>query len=88
MRDGSDYLKSLKARSCAIYIGGERVNDATSHPAFANAAATAANLYDTTADPANAGCLTHQIPRRRDPLQQYLAAAAQSAGYRRAQSRA
>ena len=62
MRDGSDYLKSLKARRCAIYIGGERVNDATSHPAFANAAATAANLYDTTADPANAGRLTHQIP--------------------------
>ncbi len=62
MRDGSDYLKSLKARRCAIYIGGERVDDATSHPAFANAAATAANLYDTTADPANAGRLTHQIP--------------------------
>ncbi|MGE4167923.1 MAG: 4-hydroxyphenylacetate 3-hydroxylase family protein [Xanthobacteraceae bacterium] len=62
MRSGSDFLKAIKARSCAIYIGGERVDDVTTHPAFANAAKTAAKLYDISSDPANAERLTHQIP--------------------------
>ena len=35
----------------AIYIGAERVNDVTRHPAFKNAAQTIAGLYDLKADP-------------------------------------
>ncbi len=35
----------------AIYIGAERVDDVTRHPAFKNAAQTIAGLYDLKADP-------------------------------------
>lgn len=36
----------------AIYIGAERVEDVTTHPAFAQGARTVAGLYDLKADPA------------------------------------
>ena len=36
----------------AVYIGGERVEDVTTHPAFRNAAGTIARLYDVKAGPA------------------------------------
>jgi 4-hydroxyphenylacetate 3-monooxygenase len=36
----------------AVYIGRERVDDVTSHPAFARGAQTIAELYDLKADPA------------------------------------
>jgi 4-hydroxyphenylacetate 3-monooxygenase len=42
MRDGRE-----------VYVGSERVNDVTTHPAFRNAAATIARLYDIKADPAH-----------------------------------
>lgn len=58
MRTGVDYLKSLKTRRSATFIGGEQVKDVTTHPAFANAAQTVAKLYDVTANPANGEVLT------------------------------
>ncbi len=36
----------------AVYIGAERVDDVTSHPAFREGAKTVAGLYDLKADPA------------------------------------
>ena len=36
----------------AVYIGAERVDDVTSHPAFRAGASTIADLYDLKADPA------------------------------------
>src|ERR1700730_7983512 len=35
-----------------VYIGAERVDDVTAHPAFRNGARTIAALYDLKADPA------------------------------------
>ena len=35
----------------AVYIGAERVDDVTSHPAFREGAKTVAGLYDLKADP-------------------------------------
>jgi 4-hydroxyphenylacetate 3-monooxygenase len=35
-----------------VYVGAERVNDVTTHPAFRNGARTIAALYDLKADPA------------------------------------
>ena len=35
----------------AIYVGAERIDDVTRHPAFRNAARTIANLYEFKADP-------------------------------------
>ena len=35
----------------AVYIGAERVDDVTAHPAFREGAKTVAGLYDLKADP-------------------------------------
>lgn len=52
MRTGDEYLASLRD-SREIYVDGECVRDVTSHPAFAPAARTVAELYDLAADPLN-----------------------------------
>lgn len=62
MRTGEEYLAMLRERSCEIYIGGERVDDVTTHPAFARVSQTVATLYDMAADPANHDELTHVDP--------------------------
>lgn len=36
-----------------VYVGSERIDDVTTHPAFRNAARTVADLYDYKSDPAN-----------------------------------
>ncbi len=59
MRSGKDYLEALSKRGGEIYLGGERVDDVASHPAFKNAARAVARLYDITADPANHDRLTY-----------------------------
>lgn len=59
MRTGNDYLAALKDNR-EIYIGGERVHDVTSHPAFAPVAATMGELFDLAADPANG--MTYTAP--------------------------
>jgi 4-hydroxyphenylacetate 3-monooxygenase len=51
LRTGKEHLESLRDGR-AIYIGGERIDDVTTHPAFRNAATTVAGLYDLKADPA------------------------------------
>jgi 4-hydroxyphenylacetate 3-monooxygenase len=45
-RSGSNYLTSIKKLNAEIWIGGERVGDVTSHPAFRNCARSIASLYD------------------------------------------
>ena len=47
---GEEYLESLRDGR-EIYIYGERVDDITQHPAFRNAAASMAKLYDALHDP-------------------------------------
>lgn len=42
---GAEYLASLRDNR-EIYLAGERVKDVTTHPAFRNAAASIAHLYD------------------------------------------
>ena len=48
--DGKEKLERMRDGR-AIYIGAERVDDVTSHPAFRNGAHTIAGLYDLKADP-------------------------------------
>ena len=45
LRTGSDYLESLRDGR-KVYLGSERVQDVTQHPAFRNAACSFAELYD------------------------------------------
>ncbi|GAA3348240.1 4-hydroxyphenylacetate 3-hydroxylase N-terminal domain-containing protein [Amorphoplanes nipponensis] len=50
MRKGDEYLASLRDDR-EIYLDGVRVDDVTTHPAFAPVARTVAELYDLAADP-------------------------------------
>src|SRR3989442_10908955 len=59
LRTGQEHLESLRDGR-VIYIGSEKVDDVTRHPAFRNAAATVAGLYDMKADPANRESLTYE----------------------------
>lgn len=44
----------------AVYIGAERVDDVTAHPAFREGARTVARLYDLKADPQNQDLLSFE----------------------------
>lgn len=82
LRTGKEHLESLRDGR-VVYIGSEKVDDVTRHPAFRNAAATVAAIYDMKADPANRDTLSyeedggrHSIyflrPRTRDDLQRRM----------------
>jgi aromatic ring hydroxylase len=51
LRNGKEHLESLRDGR-VVYIGSEKVDDVTRHPAFRNAAQTVAALYDMKAAPA------------------------------------
>ena len=59
LKTGQEHLESLRDGR-VVYIGSERVDDVTSHPAFRNAARTVAAIYDMKADPANRAALTYE----------------------------
>ena len=59
LRTGKEHLELLRDGR-TIYIGDEKVDDVTRHPAFRNAATTVAELYDMKADPANQDEMTYE----------------------------
>src|SRR5436189_841711 len=59
LRTGQEHLESLRDGR-VIYIGSEKVDDVTRHPAFRDAAATVAALYDMKADHANRDALSYE----------------------------
>jgi 4-hydroxyphenylacetate 3-monooxygenase len=82
LRSGKEHLETLRDGRI-VYVGSERVHDVTRHPAFREAAATVAAIYDMKADPANREVMTydedgarHSIyflrPRSRDDLQRRM----------------
>ena len=50
LKTGKEHLEGLRDGR-TVYIGSERVDDVTTHPAFKNAAQTVAALYDVKHDP-------------------------------------
>jgi 4-hydroxyphenylacetate 3-monooxygenase len=66
-RDGRAYLGSLRDNR-SIYIDGRLVSDVTTDPAFANAVASAARLYDFQADPTNVDAMTFRSPTSGRPV--------------------
>src|SRR5262245_66323752 len=52
-----------------VYIGAERVDDVTTHPAFRRGAETVAALYDLKADPAQAALFSYEENGERHALQ-------------------
>lgn len=67
VKDGRTYLASLKDDR-SIYIDGRAVEDVTVDPAFANAVASAAALYDYQADPAHIESMTFRSPSSGDQV--------------------
>ncbi|MGE5271262.1 MAG: 4-hydroxyphenylacetate 3-hydroxylase family protein [Thiohalocapsa sp.] len=64
VKDGAQHLESLRDGR-AVYIDGELVGDVTTHPAFRNAVAAAAALYDYQAQPGNLDRVTFAPDRGR-----------------------
>ena len=56
---GAEFLESLRDGR-EVWLYGERVDDATTHPAFSNAARSLARLYDALHDPATKDVLTRE----------------------------
>ncbi|HTV36535.1 MAG TPA: 4-hydroxyphenylacetate 3-hydroxylase N-terminal domain-containing protein, partial [Xanthobacteraceae bacterium] len=59
LRTGKEHLASLRDGR-AVFIGGERVDDVTTHKAFRNAAATVAGLYDMKAAAENRELMSYE----------------------------
>ena len=51
VRTGNDYLQGLKDRNAEVWLGNERIEDVTSHPALRRGARSVAHLYDMQHDP-------------------------------------
>ncbi len=65
-RTGEEYMAGLRELSPEVYIGGERVEDVTTHPALSNGARTMAKLYDMQHDPAIRDEMTYISPTSGD----------------------
>ena len=67
-RTGRQYLDGLRAARAEIWIGGERVDDVTTHPATRNTAHSLAQLYDRQHRPATRDALTYRSPTSGEPV--------------------
>ena len=65
MKTGESHLESLRDGR-QIYLLGEEVDDVTRHPAFRNAVASGARLYDFQSDPHNLEKMTFLSPQTGD----------------------
>jgi 4-hydroxyphenylacetate 3-monooxygenase len=61
-RTGEEYLESLRDGR-RVYVNGERVEDVTEHPAFAESARSIAHLYDIAASPQHRDVMTYPSPK-------------------------
>lgn len=59
LKTGAEHLESLRDGR-VVYIGGERVDDVTTHPAFRNGAKSIAAIYDAKASPEGRDLLTYE----------------------------
>jgi 4-hydroxyphenylacetate 3-monooxygenase len=59
LRTGTDYLEALRDDR-AVYIGGERVAEVTSHPAFRNTARAFAEIYDRKRAPEHIALMSYE----------------------------
>ena len=65
MKNGQAHLEALRDGR-EIYLHGKRVDDVTTDPAFRNAAASAASLYDFQCAPGNVEKMTFTSPATGD----------------------
>ena len=67
-RTGRQYLDGLQAQERAVWLGGERVRDVTTHPGLASGARAIAALLDMQHDPKLKGEMTYTSPATGDPV--------------------
>ncbi|MEC8462762.1 MAG: 4-hydroxyphenylacetate 3-hydroxylase N-terminal domain-containing protein, partial [Pseudomonadota bacterium] len=60
-KTGAQHLESLRDGR-EVFLDGKKVDDVTTHPAYKNAVAAAARLYDFQADPENIEWMTFESP--------------------------
>jgi 4-hydroxyphenylacetate 3-monooxygenase len=68
VRTGQQYLDGLRAAKAEIWLGGERIDDVTCHPATRGAAHSIARLYDMQHDPATRDQMTYTSPTSGEPV--------------------
>jgi anthranilate 3-monooxygenase (FAD)/4-hydroxyphenylacetate 3-monooxygenase len=62
IRTGQDYRAHLAAHPREVWLRGERIDDVSTHPAFAAPIEQIARLYDMQHDPALRDALTYESP--------------------------
>src|SRR5579884_3938166 len=67
-RTGRQYLDGLREQEREVWLGGERVKDATRHPGLARGARAIARLYDMQYDPALRDVMTFPSPSTGEPV--------------------
>jgi 4-hydroxyphenylacetate 3-monooxygenase oxygenase component len=68
---GAQYLESLRDGR-EVWLGGERIHDVTTHPAFASVCQSLAAVYDLQCDPATREAMTYALPDGRRVSYSYL----------------
>jgi 4-hydroxyphenylacetate 3-monooxygenase len=64
LKTGAEHLESLRDGR-VIYVGSERIDDVTTHPAFRNGAHSIAAIYDMKAAPENRDVMTYEEDGKR-----------------------
>ena len=67
-RTGRQCIEGLRQHPKEVWIGGERVDDVTSHPAFRNGVRSLASLYDMQYQPDLKDTMTFPSPDTGDPV--------------------
>ena len=67
-RSGQKYIDNLSANPAEVWIGGEKVKDVTTHPAFQNGVRSLAALYDLQHNPNTKDTMTFESPASGDPV--------------------
>ena len=65
-RTGEQFIDGLRQQSREVWIGGQRVPDVVTHPAFRNVVRSVAALYDLQHDPARKDEMTYVSPTSGD----------------------
>ena len=68
VRTGGEYVAGLKARPREVWVGGEKADDVTLHPAFRRPVARLAGLFDLQHRAASRDTLTYPSPATGDPV--------------------
>jgi 4-hydroxyphenylacetate 3-monooxygenase len=68
LRSGAQYIDDIRDDGRRVFIDGELAGDVTTHPAFAGAARSVANLFDIARAPDNRDLMTYTSPATGHPV--------------------